>query len=215
MTVNVIVQARMNSTRLPGKVMREIDGKPLIGYLLDRLYVTTQPDKIVIAIPKDDKRSPLGKYLRKVGADIAYGPEQDVAARFAAAIEKYPCDAFVRICSDSPLIDPQLVNMAAKALKISHQLVFVTHGLGGTLVEGAQSDLFLRALPRMDQEEREHVTLFFKRRLSLAVDTEEDFTRVASVITAMDGNHLAYGHNECVEILEQSLSGLGMLGGSM
>ena len=153
MTVNCIVQARMGSTRLPGKVMKEVNGKPLIGYLIDRLLQCRNIDKIVVAIPERDLQSSLGIYLGSRPVNISTGPEDDVAKRFSIALKAYPCVAFVRVCADSPLISPHVVDCMAG---ISGEY-WLLGSIPGSQAEKFNTKAFLEAVPLMAGTEREHL----------------------------------------------------------
>lgn len=178
MTVNCIVQARMGSTRLPGKVMMEVNGKPLIGYLIDRLEQCKNINRIIVAIPERDMDSPLGRYLQTRDVGISLGSEDDVAQRFSVALKDYPCDAFVRVCADSPLLAPAVVDAAASGFGWYYHVGAYPSGQA----EGFDTQTFLNAVPLMRGNEREHLGLFFKRNHSTVVDTPEDFERVKCLI---------------------------------
>ncbi len=106
--INVLccTQARMDSMRLPGKVMRKICGEPLICHIIDRLKLCKRIDKIVLATSKNKKDDILERTVRKQGIDVFRGPEDDVLGRFYQVVCKYRPKHVVRICADSPLIDP-------------------------------------------------------------------------------------------------------------
>jgi len=213
MKVHCIIQARLSSTRLPGKVLMEIEGKPLIGYLLERLKKCQRVDKIILAIPEND----AGEFNGELVSDVYTGDELDVAARFAGALKAYPCEAFVRVCADSPLLDPKLVDEAIRLYKFHrpdiacniHPRTFPM----GQCVEVVKTTTFLEERVHFKQEHREHVTSFFYERAndyeivnfeyfknvsknSMVVDTQEDFERVKNIIERLNGNHVDYGWQE-------------------
>ena len=179
MIANCIVQARMGSTRLPGKVMRRVAGKPLIGYLIDSLLECKNIDKTIYAIPEKDKSSALGEYLGVRHVTIVLGPEDDVAARFRIALEKYPCDMFVRVCADSPLLEPGTVD---EATFLWDNPYYHVGSIPGNQAEGFETKAFLKAEPDMDGEEREHLGHYFRNIYASVVDTPEDFERVKWLI---------------------------------
>ncbi len=203
MKIHCIIQARMGSTRLPGKVMKKILGKPLIGYLIDRLKVCTEITRIVVAIPERDLNSSLGRYLKTRNVDISIGPEDDVARRFSIALKDFPCEHFVRICADSPLMDPREIDKAVKAhKKVKDVTITSLNCISGLKPEVVHTKTFLNAVPLMDTEEREHVTLYFYRLTSLVVDTRRDFQRIKRIIESMDRPHTDYGAAECLSLLQ-------------
>ena len=215
MIIHVIIQARLGSTRLPGKVLMEIEGKPLLQYLIERLKKCTKVDKIILAIPEDDETG-FADY-GKLDVDGYLGAELDVADRFAGALKAYPCEAFVRVCADSPLLDPALVDEAIRLFKRQqpdiacniHPRTFPK----GQCVEVIKTATFLEERVHFSEGDKEHVTSFFYARAtdyeivnfeyhidrsdsSMVVDTQEDFDRVKSIIGRLNGNHLDYGWQE-------------------
>ena len=183
MKINAIIQARMGSTRLPGKVMKEIQGKPLIGYLLDRVGLCTKISQTIVAIPERDLDGPLGRFLTFRMVNISTGPEDDVAKRFAIALKSYPCDAFVRLCADSPLIQPKIIDAAACLLGTDPYIL--VGAASGNKAQCFDSDFFLQTEPDMKGDEREHIGLWYERNCSTVVDTQEDFERVSCLISRL------------------------------
>jgi len=110
MKVVAIVQARMGSTRLPNKVMREICGVPMIELLLRRLSSAKTVDQIMVATSVDEKNTPLELHVEKLGYLCVRGSEEDVLQRYLDAAEAAKADVVVRITGDCPLIDPVLVD---------------------------------------------------------------------------------------------------------
>lgn len=204
MKINAIIQARLGSTRLPGKVMKKIRDKPLIGYLLDRLKVCTEITRIIAAIPERDLESSLGQYLKVRCIDISTGPEDDVARRFSIALKDFPCEHFVRVCADSPLVDPREIDRLVRWHKKSNVTLTSRFSVSGDCPEVVHTKTFLEAVPFMDTEEREHVTLYFHRKMSLVVDTRRDFQRVKKLIERMDRPHTDYGTQECLSLLRRA-----------
>ena len=117
MKVLAIVQARMGSTRLPNKVMRQVDGIPLIELLLTRLSQSTAIDQIVLATSIDPKNIPLVQHVESLGYQSFQGSENDVLERFFFAAKQFAGDIIIRITGDCPLIDPQLVDEAIDKFK--------------------------------------------------------------------------------------------------
>ena len=107
-----IVQARMGSTRLPGKILKDINGTPLIGYTLKRLQKSKVIDKVVLATSTNIENDPVEKYCNSIGIDCFRGGdnEDDVLDRFYKCSKKYDADIILRITGDCPLIDPEVIN---------------------------------------------------------------------------------------------------------
>lgn len=181
MIVNAIIQARMGSKRFPGKVMTDLAGKPVIGHLLDRMEKCKKIDNIIVAIPPADAEGTLGSYLAARDATVVTGPEQDVAARFLVALDNYHCDGFVRICADSPMLWPILVDNAATMLRDGVLFAPVSAGFAGLQCHGVNTDFFRSCYEEMTEEEREHVTLAMVRLFSLLVDEPGDIKRIEAL----------------------------------
>ena len=158
-----IVQARMGSTRLPGKVMKPVLGTPLIELLLERLSCSATVEQIVLATTVQDQDQVLAEHVSQLGYMVYRGSETDVLDRFYRAAEHYKAGAIVRVTADCPLIDPQLVD----------QVVGVFHDSGAdyasnihppTYPDGLDVEVFRRdALEQAWQDaatshQREHVT---------------------------------------------------------
>ena len=105
-----IIQARMGSSRLPGKVMREILGKPMLWHIISRLKWSKLIDKIVIATTDKERDKPILKLAQDSGVDGYAGSEDDVLDRYYQAAEKCETETIVRITADCPLIDPHIVD---------------------------------------------------------------------------------------------------------
>ena len=163
MTVAAIVQARMGSTRLPGKVMRPLAGRPLIEVLLDRLARAVKVDEIVLATTMDRRDDVLADYVARLGYRVVRGPEDDVLERFRLAAESVAADVLVRITGDCPLVDPALVDATVDCLRATGA-AYVTnfeprHFPDGLDVEAMTRDALLRAAAEAtDRFDREHVT---------------------------------------------------------
>jgi glutamate-1-semialdehyde 2,1-aminomutase len=110
MKIVALVQARMGSTRLPNKVMRQVEGVPLIELLLRRLSKAKRIDEIVLATSTDPRNDPLVAHVRALGYAAERGSENDVLDRFVQAARAHRADAVVRITGDCPLVDPGLVD---------------------------------------------------------------------------------------------------------
>ena len=110
MKVVALVQARMSSTRMPNKVMKLINGVPMIELLLSRLSNSRRIDEIVLATSVDRRNGPLVEHVRSLGYACEQGSENDVLDRYVQAASKHDADVVVRITGDCPLVDPELVD---------------------------------------------------------------------------------------------------------
>ena len=113
----IIVQARMTSTRLPGKVLRPVLGKPLLEYQWDRLKKVQGADQIVIATTTNDSDLPIVEFCETRGIAYFRGSEEDVLSRYYQAAIKFKADVVVRVTSDCPLIDPEVMDAAIEKFR--------------------------------------------------------------------------------------------------
>ena len=108
--IGAIVQARNGSSRFPRKVFAEIAGRPVLGHIIDRLRRCRRLDEIVIATSTRDIDREIADYADKQGVRSFTGSENDVQSRYLDAAKKYRIDVIVRICGDSPFIDPDMID---------------------------------------------------------------------------------------------------------
>lgn len=112
--VGAIIQARMGSTRLPGKVLEDIAGKSALWHLINRLKFSKKIDEIILAIPDNRENNVLEKFAEENRIKYFRGSENDVLLRYFKAAEKFKADKVARITSDCPLIDPEIVDLVLK-----------------------------------------------------------------------------------------------------
>lgn len=168
MKVVAIVQARMGSTRLPNKVMKEIGGVPMIELLLARLSRAKEIDQIVVATSVDEKNEPLASHVQKLGYLCIRGSENDVLQRYLDAAHVSNADVVVRVTGDCPLIDPEVVNEVVAHFK-NQDIDYVSNTSPPTYPDGLDTEVFtLAALERaasesQDSFDHEHVTPYLRR----------------------------------------------------
>lgn len=204
----IVVQARMTSRRLPGKVLMELAGRPTLWWTISRLRAAEEASRLVVATSDHATDDPIVDFCGREGVACHRGPLDQVADRFAAVARAAEADAFVRICGDSPLIDPAIVDQAI-ALYRDHDCDLVTNVLTRTFpvgqsVEVLRAEPFYRACATMTDDEREHVTRCYYAAperfhvvgftsgmeagaVRQAVDTAEDFTAIERLIAAAGG----------------------------
>lgn len=119
MTTAVIVQARIGSSRLPGKVMLDLCGRPVLDHVLERCAAIPGKDVVVCAIAEQPGAERIGEVARAAGAVVFFGDEQDVLGRYRAAAESVGAETIMRITSDCPLIDPGVCGKVLRALSES------------------------------------------------------------------------------------------------
>lgn len=105
-----IIQARVGSARLPGKVLKEINGKPMIEQVINRVKLAKKVDKVVLAIPNIPKDDILFKLAKRLNTVCIKGSEQNVLSRYLKAAKETKADVIIRITGDCPLIDAQTID---------------------------------------------------------------------------------------------------------
>ncbi len=168
MNTVAIVQARMGSTRLPKKVMKEINSVPVIGLLLNRLSKSKRISEIVLATSKEDLNKPLIDYVNSIGFPVECGSEDNVLERFYNVAKKYEADIVVRITGDCPLVDPKIVDSLIEKF-ISNNVNYASNINPPTFPDGldveviAFSSLKKAYMKSKDKFDLEHVTPFIRR----------------------------------------------------
>jgi spore coat polysaccharide biosynthesis protein SpsF len=169
MTHRIFVQARMSSARFPGKMLAPFRGRPLIAQVLDRFRNFNLHSRVVVLTSLDQSDNPLADFVaNRCLVPVFRGNLDDVVARFQSALAQYPCEWFVRISGDSPLIDASLVQAMIGLCDGDHDIVsnVVRRTFPpGQSVECVRSDVF-GALNSNDltPDQREHVTTVFYQR---------------------------------------------------
>ena len=114
MKVVAIVQARLESTRFPNKILALIGNVPSLEYQIHRLSKSSLIDEIVVAMPETLANQKLKDWIEGLGCSVFFGSESDVLSRFYLAAVKYKAELIVRITADCPLIDAELVDKVIK-----------------------------------------------------------------------------------------------------
>ena len=160
MTTAIIVQARMTSTRLPGKVLAPVLGRPLMAYQLERLRRVKLADRFVVATTTGPTDDPIAGLAESMGWTVVRGSEDDVLARYWQAAQEVGADVIVRSTADCPLIDPVPVDDLLRRFAIGDADYATTLGLA----DGMGFEVFNRrvletlAWQSWEPESREHVT---------------------------------------------------------
>ena len=119
MTTAVFIPVRLDSTRLPGKALLEISGKPALQYLIERLKLAHSPNLIVICTTTDPVDAPLQSIADATSVELFRGHKDDLLERFHAAAEHYRVDLIINVDGDDLLVDPEQVDAVAQMLKDS------------------------------------------------------------------------------------------------
>lgn len=165
--VVAIVQARMGSSRLPGKVMRPVAGQPMIARVLNRVARAARVDVVVLATSDRPADTPLAAWAENAGFAVFRGSEDDVLARYCAAAEAARAETVIRITGDCPLADPALIDEAVAAFAAAG-VDYLSNVVPPSYPDGLDIEVFTAAaLARAGREardasEREHVTPYLR-----------------------------------------------------
>lgn len=168
MSITCVVQARMGSTRLPGKVLTEVAGQPMLSFLLERLR-PLEVEQLVVATTRRNEDDAVAEVAARAGAAVVRGAEVDVLSRFMAVLDVAPAEVVVRLTADCPLVDPAVVAEAID-LREGTGADYASNTLVRTFPDGLDVEVLtadsLReaAAEASDPVEREHVTPFVYRR---------------------------------------------------
>lgn len=227
MKVVVIVQARMRSTRLPGKILKTVLEKPLLEYQIERLRRVRLADEIVIATTDDGSEGPIVELCQRLRVPFFRGSEEDVLARYHGAAVAFKADVVVRVTSDCPIIDPAVIDgVIGFYLKNRSRYHYVSNSETRSYPRGMDTEVCsfevldeaFREATR--QPDREHVTLFICRqprryrlgqvvyredqsRHRWTVDTPEDFELIRRIIQSLWPQDPCFGLERCLALLEE------------
>lgn len=163
MNTVAIIQARMTSTRLPGKVLMKIAGKPMLWYVIKRTRLAKLINCVVVATSIDSTDNQIVDFCRIHKINYFRGSLDDVLSRYYHAARKYKADVIVRITADCPLVDGKLVDKGLKIFK-RKKVDYLSNTIERTFPRGFDFEIFTKkTLIRMhknakDATEREHVT---------------------------------------------------------
>jgi spore coat polysaccharide biosynthesis protein SpsF len=205
----IVVQARMTSTRLPGKVLKHILGRPMLSFQIERLRQVQDVDTIVVATTTNRTDDPIVDFCAAEKVACTRGSEADVLSRYYEAAVRFQAQTIVRVTSDCPLLDPEVVNQVLSVFAATPASYdYVSNMIQPTFPLGMAtevmsfttlSDVFERARAAA---EREHVTPYIywhpeRYRIGSVtmspnlshhrwtVDTTEDFDLVSRIVQAL------------------------------
>lgn len=223
--VITVIQARMTSTRLPGKVMMEVCGKPMLALMVERLSRVLTLDGIVIATTVNATDDPIAALANELGVGSYRGSEENVLSRVVGAAQEYKADIVVRTTGDCPLIDPEIVNRVIEAY-LNGDADYVTNTLERSYPIGMDVEVFSRAvLEEISErtslaEDLEHVTPYLYKHpeiyrlqnvavpmslydpaLRLTLDTEDDLKLIRIILTALYPQNTAFTLDDVVDFI--------------
>ena len=163
MRINAVIQARVGSTRLPGKVLADLGGRPVLEWVVRAARAATRIDQVIVATSTLAGDDPVADLADSLGVPVVRGSEGDVLSRFVAALDAHPADAIIRLTADCPLLDPTLIDAVAGAWAGAPAHDYVSTVLVRCLPRGLDVELVTaQALRAVDQvatgHDRVHVT---------------------------------------------------------
>ena len=226
--VLAVVQARLGSTRLPGKALSPIAGRAMVAHVVERIAAARGVDEVVLATTVNPEDDSLVEFARAAGIRCVRGSAEDVLDRFHATLAAYPAEAVVRVTADCPLLDPEVSGLViTEYLRRSDEVDYVSNVMPPTYPDGLDTEVFSRAaLERAWREarlasEREHVTTYLRKpesgfrlgnvthgedlsTLRWTVDTGPDLDFVRAVYGALvaDGERI-FGMGEVLALLRE------------
>lgn len=220
----VIVQARMTSSRLPGKILLPVLGKPLLEHQIERLRRFRLADEIVIATTINADDQPIIDLCDRLGVAYFRGSEQDVLSRYYGAAVEHNADTVVRITSDCPVIDHELSDEVIQYYLDRHK--DIEYVRTRNYPRGLDTEVFsFGALQRcykeaVAQPDREHVTPYIYRNPQLfnfhyfdsyedlssyrwTVDTPEDYQLLKNIIEALYSRKVDFNYKDILALLAE------------
>lgn len=185
--VNAVIQARLSSTRLPGKVLRDLGGRPVLDWVVAAARAARTVDGVIVATSDHPSDDGVAEAAARAGAEVVRGPLDDVLARFTLATRRFPCDAVLRLTADCPLHDPAVLDQVVGLWRADPDLHYASDTLVRTLPRGYDAEV-VRADVLAEQDgvpvgpHREHVTA--------GVYTAPGTYRCAGVVFAPDASDL-------------------------
>lgn len=228
MKIVAIIQARLGSTRLPGKVLKKVYGKSILQHVVTRVKAVKSIDEIVIATTKNLEDKLIENEANKLGIKCYCGSETNVLQRYYEAAKQSQADVIIRITSDCPLIDPLVIsNMVSEFENQSPNIDYLSNTLQRTFPRGLDVEIFTRnALERCynyakEDFELEHVTPYIYNNPNIfrifnykndrdysmyriTIDTEKDFRLYFEIYDNLyDGSNMFY-LNDIISFLESN-----------
>ena len=221
----IILEARMGSSRLPGKTLMDMCGEPLIKRVIDRIKCSKRINKIVLATTTNSKDDILVDYMNKIGIDVYRGSEENVLERVVFAAEEYSIENIIELHGDNPFLDPFIVDTAISQYELT-KCDYISNTIEKTFPMGLRVQVFTTESLRYiydtvnDVAVNEHVSLYYYENpdiyqienltapqdinrpgIRLTVDTEEDFQFVSKIYSVILKNNL-YPNFKTTDVLD-------------
>lgn len=224
--VGIIIQARMGSTRLPGKVMLPILGKPVLRHIIDRLKRCNHADVIVLATTVNKDDDVLEKLAKENNLKVFRGDEQDVLSRYYYAAKENKLDVVIRITADCPFIDPEIIDNMILNFLDNNRIDYLSNVLNRTFPRGLDTEIFkFSTLHRAFESaknpyQREHVTPYIYEHKELfmlsgienkeslshlrwTLDEEKDFEFIKEIYNRLYRDNNIFLTKDILAVLEK------------
>jgi len=220
----IIVLCRYSSSRLPGKILRKIQGKALLEFILERLKQLQKNYPVVVCTSEDPTDDVIAAFCSKMEVEVFRGSLENVALRFMSCAAHYNMDRAVRINGDNLFLDSQLIDKMIFEAE-QDDLCFYSNVKERTFPKGmsievADMDYYKRSYPKFDEKDMEHVMTYFYRQenkctrymlnehlemagSNFAIDTEEDLAHAICIVKSMDKDHTEYGYKEIFNLYQK------------
>lgn len=230
--VTAVIQARMGSSRLPGKSLAQIGEFKLIELVLKRIQMSSMVNDIILATTNHESDNSLVKYVEELGFNVFRGSEEDVLARVYNAVQQKKPKTIIRVTGDCPLISPKIIDTAVRRFEeetLDYLSLTIGEDLDLAYPRGFDVEVFsFRALKEAHikatkQFEREHVTPYIythlekfsilrmipdkkysRPRYRLCVDTEEDLRLIKEIHAAYGNKMIDLNYKEIVTFLDEN-----------
>jgi spore coat polysaccharide biosynthesis protein SpsF len=226
MNIIAIIQAKMNSVRLPGKVMMNVGQFTMIDWVVRRTNLASNITKLVVATTKNKFDDPIVSWCIRHGYDYFRGSEKDVLSRFYSCAKHFKADLIVRVTADDPLKDPQVIDCAINKI-LETNADYCSNTIFTTYPEGLDIEVFtFNALKKANNNakllsEREHVTPYIWKnpnmfnisqiknnrdlsKWSITVDTKKDMEFVRRLVDKLD-NNINVSLEEIINLIDKNL----------
>lgn len=203
------IQARMGSTRLPGKVLRLIAGRPMIGWMAERLRRCREVDEVVISTTLEARDTPVAEFAAAMGVPCVRGSEQDLIERLLRTAHAHRADALVRLTGDCPFVEPVVVDALVRAFRSEPRVDFVTNNAPPSFPHGLDAEVLPTAtLEHLDQTVRD---AYHREWIPLYVKAHSDDLRIINVagVEDLSFHRWTVDYSEDLEFAERVFAALG------
>lgn len=217
----IIVLCRYNSSRLPGKILKSINNKPILEYIIERLSTIEGKYPFVICTSVEASDDPIVDYCKKNNIDYYRGSLDNVAQRFLCCAKEKGFENVVRINGDNLFLDSTIIELLIQKLE-KNNLNFISNVKDRTYPKGMSVEIvnttyYEQSYPNFNEDDYEHVMTYFYRgeldkiefiynplkmmsTLNLAIDTQEDFNNAKLILDTMHKHHTEYDYYNIIEL---------------